>query len=124
MAECVFCSPDSSRVLLGNDHAYALWDAFPVTEFHVLVLPRRHAVDYFDLTRDELLACHELLRAAKEVLRERDRSISGFNIGVNVGSSAGQTVDHCHVHLIPRSAGDVEDPRGGVRHIMPGRGAY
>lgn len=119
MSPCDFCAPDATRVFLENEAAYALWDRFPVTEGHALVIPRRHARDYFDLSGDELLACDALLREARALLVERDPSIEGFNIGVNVGEVAGQTVFHCHLHLIPRRRGDVEDPRGGVRHLMP-----
>lgn len=124
MASCDFCAPDEGRVFLGSDAAYALWDAYPVTEGHALVIPRRHARDYFDLTRDELLACDGLLREVRGLLLARDSSIAGFNIGVNVGAVAGQTVFHCHFHLIPRRPGDVENPRGGVRHLLSCRGAY
>jgi diadenosine tetraphosphate (Ap4A) HIT family hydrolase len=118
-APCPFCAPDAGRVFLENDAAYALWDIRPVTEGHALVIPRRHAPDYFDLAEDELLACDALLRRARDLLLLRDPSIEGFNIGLNVGEVAGQTVFHCHFHLIPRRRGDVADPRGGVRHLMP-----
>ncbi len=124
MTDCPFCNPDPDRVLLSSDGAYYLRDAFPVTAFHTLVIPRRHVADYFALSRDDLLACDAMLREAREHLLAQDGSISGFNIGVNVGSSAGQTIFHCHFHLIPRRVGDVENPRGGVRHIIPGRGDY
>ena len=124
MSECIFCNPESERVFLRNDLAYALWDGFPVTPKHSLVIPCRHAKDYFSLTPEELLACDELLRRASERLRQEDPEIGGFNIGLNVGATAGQTVFHCHFHLIPRRAGDVPDPRGGVRHLIPGKGWY
>jgi diadenosine tetraphosphate (Ap4A) HIT family hydrolase len=121
---CIFCRPEEDRVLLRNDLAYALWDGFPVTPFHSLVIPRRHCQDYFSLTTEELLACNELLHKAREIVMERDPSIGGFNLGVNVGSASGQTIFHCHFHLIPRRAGDVEKPRGGIRHVIPGKGSY
>ena len=88
------------------------------------MISRRHTEDYFSLTAEEVVACNDLLRKASEELRSRDMSIEGFNIGVNVGATAGQTICHCHLHLIPRRMGDVENPRGGVRHIIPGKGAY
>jgi diadenosine tetraphosphate (Ap4A) HIT family hydrolase len=121
VATCDFCAPDAARVFLESGSAYALWDLFPVTEGHALVIPRRHARDYFDLTVDELLACDALLRQARQLLVVQDPSIDGFNIGLNVGEVAGQTVFHCHFHLIPRRRGDVENPRGGVRHLLPHR---
>lgn len=124
LSKCLFCSPQEERVFLGNDIAYALWDAFPVTRLHALIVPRRHALDYFALTTDELLACDDLLRKARELLKSDDPSIEGFNIGANVGSVAGQTIFHCHLHLIPRRSGDVENPRGGIRHLIPGKGDY
>jgi diadenosine tetraphosphate (Ap4A) HIT family hydrolase len=124
MSSCVFCTPQEDRVFLGNELAYALRDAFPVTRLHSLIVPRRHAQDYFSLTADELLACNDLLHRARELLKSDDQSVEGFNIGANVGAAAGQTIFHCHFHLIPRRSGDVENPRGGVRHLIPGKGAY
>jgi diadenosine tetraphosphate (Ap4A) HIT family hydrolase len=111
-------------VFLRNEHAYVLWDGFPVTPLHALIIPSRHAKDYFELTSNELIACDALLRRASRTLSARDGSIGGFNIGVNVGGAAGQTIFHCHFHLIPRRPGDVEDPRGGIRNTIPGKGAY
>ena len=124
LSDCVFCNPPQDRIFLRNAFAYALWDAFPVTPRHSLIVPHRHAHDYFSLTTDELLACNELLHKAREVLRSDDSSIEGYNIGLNAGVSAGQTIFHCHFHLIPRRSGDVPNPRGGVRHIIPGKGNY
>lgn len=107
-----------------NGLAYLIRDGFPVTDGHSLVIPKRHVVDYFGLTADELLDCDRLVRSARERLIEEDPSIEGFNIGINAGAAAGQTVFHCHIHLIPRRTGDVENPRGGVRNIIPGKGDY
>ena len=124
MSDCIFCNPPGDRIFLQSELAYVLWDGFPVTPLHSLVISRRHTEDYFSLTAEEVVACNDLLRKASEELRSRDMSIEGFNIGVNVGATAGQTICHCHLHLIPRRMGDVENPRGGVRHIIPGKGAY
>lgn len=124
MSDCIFCAPEAERVFLRTSLAYALWDGFPVTSGHSLVIPTRHAPDYFSLTPDELLACDALLREASDRLRSSDPSIAGFNIGLNAGAAAGQTVFHCHFHLIPRREGDVPNPRGGVRHVIPGKGWY
>jgi diadenosine tetraphosphate (Ap4A) HIT family hydrolase len=124
MSDCIFCELPEKRVFLRNSLALAIWDAFPVCPQHALVIPRRHARDFFDLSAEELLACNGLLRSARELLVEQDPKIEGFNIGLNVGAVAGQTVFHCHFHLIPRRAGDVPDPRGGVRHLIPGKGYY
>lgn len=120
---CPFCSL-AIRTTAENDLAVALLDAYPVTEQHTLVVPRRHVAEYFDLTREEILACHELLLEARRAILARDASVTGFNVGINVGATAGQTVFHCHIHLIPRREGDVPSPRGGVRHVIPGKGDY
>jgi ATP adenylyltransferase len=112
---CDFCSIDPKRVFLENRLAYAIWDQFPVTRHHALVIPKRHQASYFDLSRSELNACDQLLHQARADVLRIDNEVGGFNIGVNAGETAGQTVQHCHLHLIPRRAGDVEDPRGGVR---------
>jgi ATP adenylyltransferase len=121
---CLFCEIPRERIRQENDLAYAVRDAFPVTELHSLVIPRRHAVDYFSLTRDEVFACDQLIREVRAEILNEDASVCGFNLGVNNGAVAGQTVFHCHFHLIPRREGDVVDPRGGVRHLIPGKGAY
>jgi ATP adenylyltransferase len=124
MTTCPFCNPPTERVTFEEPLAFALRDAYPATPLHSLVIPRRHVADYFSLTTEELLACDYLLRQLREALTTEDHTIEGFNIGVNVGAVAGQTVFHCHFHLIPRRPGDVENPRGGVRHVIPGKGAY
>jgi diadenosine tetraphosphate (Ap4A) HIT family hydrolase len=121
---CLFCTIDQSRITASNDLAYAIRDGFPVTEGHSLVIPRRHAPDFFGLTADELTACNALLHELRNDVTSSDSTIEGFNIGMNAGAVAGQTVFHCHIHLIPRRKGDVENPRGGVRHIIPGKGFY
>lgn len=124
MADCLFCSINRERVIAHNTHAYAIRDGFPVTEGHTLIIPKRHVEDYFWMTEEEVLACDELLRKAKEDLEIQYPEIKGFNIGINAGGAAGQTIFHCHTHLIPRREGDVDDPRGGVRHLIPGKGSY
>jgi len=121
---CIFCQPDEEGVFLRNEYAYALWDTFPVSNNHALIIPERHARDFFALTKEELVACGELLQEAKKLIEQKDPSVEGFNIGLNVGETAGQTILHCHFHLIPRRVGDVENPRGGVRHVIPGKGFY
>lgn len=124
MGECPFCIPVEDRVVLRNARAYVLRDGFPVTPLHSLVIPVRHARDYFELTREEVLACDALIRDTSSALQEGDPTIEGFNIGVNAGAVAGQTIFHCHFHLIPRRRGDVPNPRGGVRNTIPGKGNY
>ncbi|MBW6461037.1 MAG: HIT family protein [Bacteroidales bacterium] len=104
--------------------AYLILDHYPVARFHSLVIPKRHFSDYFEITQPELNAVNQLLIFGKEYLINNDRTIKGFNIGVNSGIVAGQTIMHCHTHLIPRKDKDVEDPRGGIRHVIPGMGYY
>jgi diadenosine tetraphosphate (Ap4A) HIT family hydrolase len=121
---CLFCSISRDRVIADNGLAYAIRDGFPVTPHHTLVIPQRHVDDFFGLTQEELLACSELLHRMKQEIMGSDPTVAGFNIGMNAGAVAGQTIFHCHIHLIPRRPGDVENPRGGVRHLIPGKGHY
>jgi ATP adenylyltransferase len=120
--ECLFCSLPPERVIAQNELAFAIRDGFPVTALHTLVIPKRHVEDYFGLTSEELLACDSLLRSLKSDIARTDPMVVAFNIGMNAGRAAGQTIFHCHIHLIPRREGDVENPRGGVRHVIPGKG--
>lgn len=120
---CPFCHADPAQVVMANEHAVALYDGFPVTPGHALVIPRRHVCSFFDITQEEQAALFELVSRMRELLLAQ-RSPDGFNIGINDGAAAGQTVMHLHIHLIPRYAGDTEDPRGGVRWIMPVKAPY
>jgi diadenosine tetraphosphate (Ap4A) HIT family hydrolase len=121
MRDCPFCEVNDA--VLESAQAYARFDAHPVTPGHLLLLPRRHVASYFEATADERAALFELLDAGKALLDDRFKP-DGYNIGVNVGAVAGQTVMHLHVHLIPRYRGDVAEPRGGVRGVIPGRQHY
>jgi ATP adenylyltransferase len=124
---CLFCDAqlsDRRRVVSENALAYATRDAFPVTAHHTLIIPKRHVPDYFGLRQPEINAVNRLLRDQKEALQALDGSIDGFNVGMNCGETAGQSLFHCHVHLIPRRRGDVPSPRGGVRHVIPQKGNY
>lgn len=120
---CPFCAPAPERILVENDVALAMRDAFPVSTGHVLILPRRHARSFFEVTRDERAGLLALLDRARELLDAEHRP-DGYNIGINDGPAAGQTVPHLHIHLIPRYRGDRPDPRGGVRWIFPERADY
>lgn len=122
--ECPFCEEIAHRVFLGNDQAVAIRDAFPASELHTLVIPKRHAVTALDLSPEEAAACHDLILRVCKDIRRLDGSVSGFNIGANVGRDAGQSVFHCHYHIIPRRPGDSGDELGGIRHAMPGRWVY
>ena len=121
---CIFCTMKSAAIRGRNALAIAFDDNYPVTKGHTLVTPVRHVQSFFDLSSAEHKACFILLDEAKERIVHKDRKVTGFNIGVNDGRDAGQTIFHCHVHLIPRRNGNVADPRGGIRHIIPGKRLY
>lgn len=131
---CTFCTLNPSRIFAANEHAVAILDGFPVSPGHTLIIPRRHFVSLFEATEVERTALFDMLAEARERLLNppqppfdkegSSRVPDGFNIGINDGASAGQTVMHLHIHLIPRYAGDCEDPRGGVRWVFPERAVY
>jgi diadenosine tetraphosphate (Ap4A) HIT family hydrolase len=122
-ANCPFCELPAARIVLSADEALVIRDAFPVSPGHTLVIPRRHVASFFELTAVERACMLELLAQAKVELDEACRP-DGFNIGINDGAAAGQTVLHLHLHLIPRYRGDVPNPRGGVRWVLPGKAKY
>lgn len=121
--DCVFCNISQDRVIAQNHLCFAIYDGFPVSRGHVLIIPKRHVADYFSLTEEELMAMHQMIRELKIKL-DADFSPDGYNVGVNVNEAAGQTVFHVHMHLIPRYKGDVENPRGGVRGVIPNKQRY
>ena len=120
---CPFCTLAEDRILASNELAVATPDGFPVSPGHTLIIPKRHVASWFDTTPEEQLAVIALLGQMKLRL-DAERSPAGYNIGINDGPAAGQTVRHLHLHLIPRYDGDTEDPRGGIRWVFPHRAAY
>jgi diadenosine tetraphosphate (Ap4A) HIT family hydrolase len=114
----------SDRIVAENNLCVAIRDAFPVTPLHTLIIAKRHVADYFDLYQPELNAIHSLLAEQREIIRSEDASVTSFNLGINAGADAGQTIFHVHFHLIPRRTGDGEQPRGGVRGVIPEKQAY
>jgi diadenosine tetraphosphate (Ap4A) HIT family hydrolase len=120
---CPFCHLEKSRITLDNDYAVAFPDAYPVVEGHMLVVPKRHVASLFDLSDEEQAALWRLVALVRGKLLSELRP-DGFNVGVNDGPAAGQTVLHAHVHVIPRRTGDVADPRGGVRWVVPAKAPY
>lgn len=118
---CPFCQ--DLPLLIENELAKAFFDKYPVTKGHLLVVPKRHAITYFDCSLEEKVAIDDLIQRGKAYLDERYQP-DGFNLGANCGLAAGQTVFHCHVHLIPRFTGDCENPTGGVRGVIPERRLY
>jgi diadenosine tetraphosphate (Ap4A) HIT family hydrolase len=121
---CVFCRTGELTVVSENSLAFVLRDRFPVTPLHTLIIPRRHVADYGATTQAEVTAINRLALEQREWIAEEDAAATGFNLGVNCGADAGQTIFHAHMHLIPRRTADVAEPRGGVRHTIPGKGAY
>lgn len=121
MKDCIFCNMESSRKIDENDLFYVIRDGFPVTSLHTLIIPKRHVETYFGLTEAEVLSMNIMINKHKELIEKEDTTVSGFNIGMNCGEDAGQTVFHCHVHLIPRRKGDMNEPKGGVRGVIPNK---
>ncbi|MGD8407476.1 MAG: HIT family protein [Thiohalophilus sp.] len=108
---------------LEKELAYSARDTYAVSPGHTLVIPRRHVASFFDLTQEEINACMELINEERKLLDEEFKP-DGYNIGVNVGTAAGQSIHHVHIHIIPRYEGDVENPQGGVRHVIPKKAHY
>ena len=121
---CLFCNIKKSGSVHENELAYASYDSYPVSKHHCLIIPKRHIKDYFDLSNDELVACNELIQIVKKEIVKRDPLVKGFNLGTNIGKVSGQSILHCHLHLIPRREGDVDNPQGGVRSVIPNKQHY
>ena len=121
---CLFCNIKKSGCAHENNLAYASYDSYPVSNLHCLIIPKRHINDYFDLTNEELIACDSIIKIVKTEISKKDQTVVGFNLGTNIGKVAGQSIFHCHFHLIPRREGDVENPQGGVRSVIPNKQHY
>ena len=116
MTDCIFCKYNKSEIIVENKLAFAIMDKFPVNEGHTLIIPKRHFANFFEATEEEIKAIYSLMHEVKEML-DIQYEPAGYNAGINIGYYAGQTIMHLHVHLIPRYKGDVENPRGGIRHL-------
>jgi len=121
---CLFCNVKENGYAYENNLAYASYDSYPVSEHHCLVIPKRHIKDYFDLSNDEIIACNDLIKLVKEEILSKDTTVKGFNLGTNAGKISGQSIMHCHIHLIPRRENDVKNPQGGIRSVIPGKQHY
>ena len=121
---CLFCNINESGCSHENNLAYASYDTYPVSKHHCLIIPKRHIKDYFELSKDELIACDQLIKIVKEEILIKDQTVIGFNLGTNIGKASGQSILHCHFHLIPRRENDVENPQGGVRSVIPNKQHY
>ena len=121
---CLFCNVKESGIAIENEFAYASYDTYPVSDLHCLIIPKRHVKDYFEMSDEELLACNDLITKIKNEILTKDKTVKAFNIGTNAGKISGQSIMHCHIHLIPRREGDVENPQGGVRSVIPKKQHY
>jgi len=121
---CLFCDVKKTGIVYENELAYASYDSYPVSEHHCLIIPKRHIKDYFELSNDELIACNDLIKIVKKEINDKDPLVKGFNLGTNIGTVSGQSILHCHFHLIPRREGDVDNPQGGVRSVIPNKQHY
>jgi len=121
---CLFCTTKKEDIIEENEFAYATFDSYPVSSKHCLIIPKRHIKDYFELNENEVTGCDQLIKIIKNQIEKDDKTVKGFNIGINSGKVAGQSIMHCHIHLIPRREGDVENPQGGVRGVIPSKQHY
>ena len=121
---CLFCNVPLSEYIFENNLAFSTFDSYPVSKYHALIIPKRHVENYFDMSEDEVLSCNKLIKKMKNKIQELDSTVDGFNIGTNSGKLAGQSIMHCHIHLIPRRKNDVDNPQGGVRGVIPSKQHY
>ena len=123
--DCIFCNKKDSKVISSTKYFFIIRDtAYPVTKHHTLIITNRHISDFFELTTNEMNELNKILKVQKNELKKIDNEITGFNVGVNIGKDAGQSIMHCHIHLIPRRKGDMTDPKGGVRGVIPSKQKY
>jgi diadenosine tetraphosphate (Ap4A) HIT family hydrolase len=123
MKKCPFCNINKDDIVMENELCFAIYDKFPVNPGHTLIIPKRHFPDYFSATMDEKIAIINLIEEVKQLL-DTKFTPDGYNLGVNIGELAGQTIFHVHYHVIPRYQGDIENPRGGVRGVIPSKRMY
>ena len=121
---CLFCNVPSSEYIFKNNLAFSTFDSYPVSKYHALIIPKRHVENYFDMSEEEVSSCNKLIKKMRNKIQELDPTVDGFNIGTNSGKIAGQSIMHCHIHLIPRRKNDVDNPQGGVRGVIPSKQHY
>ena len=121
---CIFCFEKKKNIIVENNLIYVTYDPYPVSNKHCLIIPKRHVKNYFDLSNKEIIASNQLIKIMKTKIEKKDNKVIGFNIGINCGIVAGQSIMHCHIHLIPRRIGDVKNPQGGVRGVIPSKQHY
>ncbi len=121
---CIFCDTKMQKIVCESKLVYATFDTYPVTNFHTLIIPKRHISNYFELSENENKEVNFIILKMKNEIENKDKTVMGFNIGANSGKVAGQTIMHCHIHLIPRRKNDVVNPQGGVRSVIPSKQHY
>ena len=121
---CLFCNKKKQKIIYSSKLIFVVRDSYPVTKFHTLIIPHRHVSNFFDLTDSEFKDLFKILKKEKRSLINLDKKITAFNVGVNAGVDSGQSIMHCHIHLIPRRKGDIKNPRGGVRGVIPSKQKY
>ena len=124
MEDCLFCDFNNDELIEEGECCYARCDGYPVSEHHTLIIPKRHVASYFDLDDAEVIDMHHMVVKMKGRIESMDKTVSGFNVGVNVGQDAGQSIFHVHMHLMPRRKGDIDNPQGGVRGVIPAKRTY
>ena len=122
--QCLFCNKSKQKIIYSSKLLFVVRDSYPVTKHHTLIIPHRHVSNFFDLNDNELNNLNKILKKQRQSLLNIDKEITGFNVGVNAGPDAGQSIMHCHIHLIPRRKGDTKNPRGGVRGVIPSKQKY
>ena len=122
--QCIFCNKSIQKIFYSSELFYVVRDGYPVTKYHTLIIPNRHVSDFFDLNNNELNDLNKILKSQRQSLLDLDKEITGLNIGINSGVEAGQTIMHVLIHLIPRRKGDIENPSGGVRGVIPSKQKY
>jgi len=124
LENCLFCNKKKQKIIYSSKLIYVVRDSYPVTKYHSLVIPHRHVSNFFDLNVNELNDLNMILKKERNSLLNLDNKITAFNVGVNAGTDAGQSIMHCHIHLIPRRKGDMDNPKGGVRGVIPSKQKY
>jgi len=122
--QCIFCNKSKQKIIYSSDLFFVVRDSYPVTKLHTLIIPHRHVSSFFDLNDNEFNDLNKILKKQRQSLLDLDKEITGFNIGINAGLDAGQTIMHVHIHLIPRRKGDTKNPKGGVRGVIPSKQKY
>ena len=122
--ECLFCNKKKQKIIYPSEIFFVVRDSYPVTKHHTLIIPHRHVSNFFDLNDEEFNDLKRVLKKQRQLLIDIDKEISAFNVGVNAGADAGQSIMHCHIHLIPRRKGDIANPKGGVRGVIPSKQKY